>query len=56
MAPINEAQKVSASATGESILRAMYESRRPSLLITDDENRIVGVLTSDDLNRVLKSA
>jgi CBS-domain-containing membrane protein len=25
-------------------------------LVTDDQDRIVGVVTSDDLNRVLKSA
>lgn len=55
MTPLSEKQKVSASATGEAILRAMYESRRPSLLVCDDEDRIVGVLTSDDVNRVLKS-
>jgi Zn-dependent protease/CBS domain-containing protein len=56
MSPLTDAQKVLSSTSGEAILRAIYESRRPSLLVTDDQDRIVGVVTSDDLNRVLKSA
>jgi CBS domain-containing protein/Zn-dependent protease len=55
MSPIKEEQKIAADAKGESIIKAMYDSRQPNLLVCDDADRIVGVVTSEDLERQLKS-
>lgn len=55
MSPITADQKITAGAKGESIIKAMYESRQSNLLVCDDSDRIIGVVTSEDLERQLKS-
>lgn len=55
MRPISPEQKISYNAKGESIIKALYESRQPNLLVCDEADRIVGVVTSEDLERQLKS-